>query len=261
MSNKAKERKVEILAPAGSMDSLRAAIGAGADAVYMGGSRFGARAFADNPDRKGMLAAIDYAHIHGRKLYMTVNTLLREDEMGEELRSYLKPYYEEGLDAVIVQDAGVMAFVSDEFPGLPIHASTQMSLTMAEGARCFENTPVTRLVNARELGLCELRRLRENSICVMPTVSSYYGSDRMFWRRAGYLDIYLRPLMSIDTRLNFKSRYDDYTLWESENLDEEYRNCANNSVEDSDVGKVRFNVRNPDMLELYAKPLAHSSYG
>ena len=107
----------------------------------------------------------------------------------------------------------------------------------------------------------QVRRLRENSICVMPTVSSYYGSDRMFWRRAGYLDIYLRPLMSIDTRLNFKSRYDDYTLWESENLDEEYRNCANNSVEDSDVGKVRFNVRNPDMLELYAKPLAHSSYG
>lgn len=163
MSNKAKERKVEILAPAGSMDSLRAAIGAGADAVYMGGSRFGARAFADNPDREGMLAAIDYAHIHGRKLYMTVNTLLREDEMGEELRNYLKPYYEEGLDAVIVQDAGVIEFVSDEFPGLPIHASTQMSLTMAEGARCFENTPVTRLVNARELGLCELRRLRENT--------------------------------------------------------------------------------------------------
>ena len=104
-------------------------------------------------------------------------------------------------------------------------------------------------------------RLRMNSVCVMPTVSSYYGNDRRFWRHAGYLDIYLRPLMSIDTRLNFKSRYDDYTLWESEKLDQEYRDCANNSVEDSDVGKVRFNVRNPDMLELYAKPLAKSSYG
>lgn len=163
MKAEKKDRKIEILAPAGSMDSLRAAIGAGADAVYMGGSRFGARAFADNPDREAMLEAIDYAHLHGRKLYMTVNTLLREEELKEELYHYLKPFYLEGLDAVIVQDMGVLRFVSREFPGLPIHVSTQMSLVMPEGVRCFEGYPVTRVVNARELGLSEIRRLREGT--------------------------------------------------------------------------------------------------
>ena len=156
-------RKIEILAPAGSMEGLRAAVGAGADAVYMGGSKFGARAFADNPDTDGMLSAIDYAHFYGRSLYMTVNTLLKPEEMGDELYRYLKPYYEAGLDAVIVQDAGVAEFVSREFPGLPIHASTQMSLTAAEGARSFRNYPVTRIVPARELGLDELKRLRAST--------------------------------------------------------------------------------------------------
>ncbi|MDE7298322.1 MAG: U32 family peptidase, partial [Lachnospiraceae bacterium] len=156
-------RKIEILAPAGSMEGLRAAIGAGADAVYMGGSRFGARAFADNPDTDGMLSAIDYAHFYGRSLYMTVNTLLKPEEMGDELYRYLKPYYEAGLDAVIVQDAGVVEFVSREFPGLPIHVSTQMSLTAAEGARSFRDYPVTRIVPARELGLDELKRLRAST--------------------------------------------------------------------------------------------------
>ncbi len=158
-----KSRKIEILAPAGSMEGLRAAVAAGADAVYMGGSRFGARAFADNPDMDGMLSAIDYAHFYDKKLYMTVNTLLKPDEMGDVLYRYLKPYYEAGLDAVIVQDAGVAEFVSREFPGLPLHASTQMSLVAAEGAECFQNYPVTRLVPARELGLSELKRLRAST--------------------------------------------------------------------------------------------------
>ena len=75
------KRQVEILAPAGSFDSMKAAVAAGADAVYMGGSRFGARAYADNPDEKGLLEAIDYVHLHGRRLYMTVNTLFKEDEL------------------------------------------------------------------------------------------------------------------------------------------------------------------------------------
>ena len=94
------KRQVEILAPAGSFDSMKAAVAAGADAVYMGGSRFGARAYADNPDEKGLLEAIDYVHLHGRRLYMTVNTLFKEDEL-EELENYMRPYYDRGLDGVI----------------------------------------------------------------------------------------------------------------------------------------------------------------
>ena len=96
------KKKVEILAPAGSFDSMKAAVAAGADAVYMGGSRFGARAYAENPDETGMLEAINYVHLHGRQLYMTVNTLVKEDEM-DDLYDYLLPYYQAGLDAVIVQ--------------------------------------------------------------------------------------------------------------------------------------------------------------
>ncbi|MEG0215374.1 MAG: U32 family peptidase, partial [Hungatella sp.] len=103
-----KRDQVEILAPAGSYESMVAAIAAGADAVYMGGNRFGARAYADNPDEAKMLEAIDYAHLHGAKLYMTVNTLVKEAELNE-LFSYLNPYYERGLDAVIVQDLGVFS--------------------------------------------------------------------------------------------------------------------------------------------------------
>ncbi|MEG0370160.1 MAG: U32 family peptidase, partial [Hungatella sp.] len=123
-----KRDRVEILAPAGSYESMVAAIAAGADAVYMGGNRFGARAYADNPDEAKMLEAIDYAHLHGAKLYMTVNTLVKEAELNE-LFSYLNPYYERGLDAVIVQDLGVFSYIRSHFPDLPIHASTQMTIT------------------------------------------------------------------------------------------------------------------------------------
>ena len=122
------ERKLEILAPAGSFESLKAAVAAGADAVYMGGSRFGARAYAKNPEGDLLLEAIDYAHLYGVKLYLTVNTLLKEQELSKELYEYLLPCYEHGLDAVIVQDLGVVQAVREWFPGLPVHASTQMTL-------------------------------------------------------------------------------------------------------------------------------------
>ena len=114
------KKKMEVLAPAGSFESMKAAVAAGADAVYMGGSRFGARAYADNPDEHGLLEAIDYVHLHGRRLYMTVNTLFKEEEMGE-LYQYLLPYYREGLDAVIVQDLGAMDFMCRNFPGINLH--------------------------------------------------------------------------------------------------------------------------------------------
>lgn len=113
------ERKqVEILAPAGSYESMTAAVNAGADAVYIGGSRFGARAYADNPDEETMIKAIDYVHLHGRRLYMTVNTLMKEKELAE-LDSFLTPYYEAGLDAVIVQDLGAFLHIRDHFRACP----------------------------------------------------------------------------------------------------------------------------------------------
>jgi len=154
--------KPEILAPAGSMEALRAAYSAGADAVYMGGSAFGARAYADNPEKEEMIEAIRYAHLRGKRLYLTVNTLVKEQEF-KALYEFLAPYYSAGLDAAIVQDVGVLRFLSREFPGLALHASTQMTLTGENGISLFEGYPVTRLVPARELSLQEITKLCKNS--------------------------------------------------------------------------------------------------
>lgn len=153
-----KKKRVEILAPAGSFDSMKAAVAAGADAVYMGGPRFGARAYADNPDEAGVLEAIDYVHLHGCRLYMTVNTLVKERELAE-LYGYLLPYYRQGLDAAIVQDMGVFSMIREYFPELPVHASTQMTVTGAEGAALMMQMGASRIVTARELSLEEIRRI------------------------------------------------------------------------------------------------------
>ncbi|MEE0692609.1 MAG: peptidase U32 family protein, partial [Lachnospiraceae bacterium] len=150
---------VELLAPAGSFESLKAAVHAGADAVYIGGSQFGARAYADNPDEEHLNEGINYCHLHGRKLYMTVNTLLKEDEMEQKLFSYLLPYYKNGLDAVIVQDFGVLELIRSSFPDMEIHGSTQMTVTSADGAELLKKIGVTRVVPARELSLSEIRTI------------------------------------------------------------------------------------------------------
>lgn len=152
--------RIEILAPAGSWESMAAAINAGADAVYMGGSRFGARAYADNPEEDRFLEAIDYAHLHGCRLYMTVNTLVKEREL-EDLGTFLAPYYKRGLDAVIVQDLGVFAYIRRRFPDLPIHASTQMTVTGYHGARIMKELGASRVVTARELSLEEIAKIRD----------------------------------------------------------------------------------------------------
>lgn len=156
-----KQQQVEILAPAGSYESMVAAIGAGADAVYIGGSRFGARAYADNLDEERLLEAIDYAHLHGCRLYMTVNTLVKEDEM-KDLFSYLAPYYKQGIDGVIVQDLGVLSYIRSHFPDLPIHASTQMTITGYLGAKALVDLGASRVVTARELSLNEISEIREH---------------------------------------------------------------------------------------------------
>ena len=135
--------KTELLAPAGSMEALKAAVSAGADAVYLGGAAFGARAYAKNLDEQEILSAIDYVHLRNRKLYLTVNTLLKEEELEEKLYPYLRLYYEQGLDAVIVQDMGVLKAVRSWFPDLDIHASTQMTVTGSAGARRVWYRPVS----------------------------------------------------------------------------------------------------------------------
>lgn len=152
------KKSVEILAPAGSFESMKAAVAAGADAVYMGGSRFGARAYADNPDEDRLLEAIDYVHLHGCRLYMTVNTLVKESELSE-LYAYLKPYYLRGLDAVIVQDMGVFSYIRKHFPGLAVHASTQMTITGPRGAELMRDMGASRIVTARELSLQEIAEI------------------------------------------------------------------------------------------------------
>lgn len=152
-------KSVEILAPAGSYESLKAAVSAGADAVYIGGTRFGARAYADNLEEEKLLEAIDYVHLHGRKIYMTVNTLLKDDEI-EGLYEYLLPYYRQGLDAVIVQDVGVLSFLRTHFPDMAIHISTQMTVVNALGAEFFKEQGAARIVPARELNLSEIRQMK-----------------------------------------------------------------------------------------------------
>lgn len=155
------EYKREILAPAGTYECFRAAINAGADAVYLGGSMFGARAFAGNFDREELIRAIRTAHLYGRKVYLTVNTLLRNDEM-EKLIEYITPYYEEGLDAVIVQDYGVFAVLRDTFPNLDLHASTQMTITGKYGAELLKSMGAARVVTARELSAAEIKDIHDN---------------------------------------------------------------------------------------------------
>ncbi|MGN1186883.1 MAG: peptidase U32 family protein, partial [Lachnospiraceae bacterium] len=154
-------RNAEILAPAGNYECFRAAINAGADAVYLGGSMFGARAFAGNFDEKELIEAIRTAHLYGRKVYLTVNTLLRGDEL-EGLADYIRPYYEAGLDAAIVQDYGVFAVLHKHFPELALHASTQMTITGRYGAQLLKNMGATRVVTARELSVAEIKNIHEH---------------------------------------------------------------------------------------------------
>lgn len=167
------EQIAELLAPAGSVETMYAAFAAGADAVYIGGSRFGARAYADNAESESLLDAIDYAHLHGKKLYLTVNTLLKEQEMNE-LYEYLLPFYCQGLDAVIVQDFGVFRRVREWFPDLAIHASTQMIMSGELSAEKLKELGATRIVTPRELSLNEIRSIHKS--CDLEIESFVHGA-------------------------------------------------------------------------------------
>lgn len=153
-------RRVELLAPAGSREALTGALSAGADAVYLGGEQFGARAYAENFSTEDILLALRQAHVLGRKIYLTANILTREEELPDLVR-FVKTLFEGGLDGVIVQDTGVLSALREACPGLPLHASTQMSVTSAEAVRYLRRYGVCRVVPARELSLQELRTLRQ----------------------------------------------------------------------------------------------------
>ena len=135
---------------------------AGADAVYLGGAMFGARAYANNLSQEELLRALDYAHLHDKKIYLTVNTLMKQQELEDRLLPYLEPFYKAGLSAVIVQDFGAFEAIKEAFPGLHIHASTQMTVTGAAGAKLLKEAGASRVVTARELSLREIRQIREH---------------------------------------------------------------------------------------------------
>ena len=153
-------KKVELLAPAGNVEAFYGAIHAGADAIYLGGSRFGARAYADNFSEEELVSCIRYAHLFQRKVYLTVNTLVKESEMSG-LYEYLLPYYKAGLDGAIIQDMGVFAYLREHFPGMELHGSTQMTITGEYGAAFLKEQGACRVVPARELSLAEIRRIKE----------------------------------------------------------------------------------------------------
>ncbi|MBQ9991682.1 MAG: U32 family peptidase [Lachnospiraceae bacterium] len=156
-------KKVELLAPAGNYEAFLGAIHAGADAVYLGGMKYSARAFADNFDEETLCKAISYAHLFGRKVYLTMNTLVKQSEF-REVYSFLLPFYLEGLDGVIIQDMGVMAYIKRHFPLLEIHISTQMAITGPYGAKVLKDMGASRIVPARELSLAEMIEIKKQEL-------------------------------------------------------------------------------------------------
>lgn len=157
-----KNSKIEILAPAGSLQALYAAVAAGADAIYLGGKQFNARAYATNFSEKEILAGIRFAHRHGVRIYMTMNTLLRDEEL-EEALAYAKEVYAQGVDALILQDIGLLSMIRRELPHMEVHASTQMTLHNQEGVAWAAEQGFQRVVLARELALAEIQKIAQTS--------------------------------------------------------------------------------------------------
>ncbi len=155
-------KKFELLAPAGSLEICKAVIEAGADAVYVGGEQFGARAYANNFSKEELLEALDFAHLRGKKIYLTVNTLFKNTEI-DKLYEYLLPFYERGLDAVIVQDIGALVCIHKWFPNIEIHTSTQMTITGVEGVRLLQELGVSRVVMAREMSIAEMKTIHDKT--------------------------------------------------------------------------------------------------
>ena len=154
--------KVELLAPAGSPEALRAAVQNGADAVYLGGRNFSARQYAGNFGEEELLESLRYCHIYGVKVYVTVNTLVHDREL-EEALEYLRFLYNSGVDAVIMQDIGLIRAASEIFPDLVIHGSTQMTLQNSPGIELLKKAGVKRVVLARETSLEDIAQIKKKT--------------------------------------------------------------------------------------------------
>lgn len=154
---------VELLSPAGEYSSFLGAINAGADAVYLAGNMYGARASAVNFSNEELIKAIRYAHLFNRKVFLTVNTLTKNNEL-ENLKDFLNPLYQSGLDAVIVQDIGVFKYIKETFKDLDIHVSTQAVVTSKYGAEFYKKLGAARVVLARELTLPEVKEITSTGI-------------------------------------------------------------------------------------------------
>lgn len=154
-------QKVELLAPAGSMESLYASINSGTDAVYLGGNKFSARASASNFDNENMKIAVDYCHSYGVKIYVTMNTILKESELSQAIK-YVGYLYEIGVDALIIQDLGLLKIIQENYKDFEVHASTQMTIHNGEGALYFKEKGFTRVVLSRELSLEEIRYISKD---------------------------------------------------------------------------------------------------
>lgn len=152
---------MELLAPVGGQEALKAAIENGADAVYLGGKMFSARSSADNFSLEELEEALNYAHLRGAKIYVAINTLVSNQEI-KELIFYVKSLQELGVDAVIVQDLGVLNLVRNTFPNLPVHVSTQMTVHNLEGVKFLEELGVKRVVLSRELSASEISYIKTN---------------------------------------------------------------------------------------------------
>lgn len=155
-----KMNKIEILAPAGSFESLYSAVRSGADAVYLGGKQFSARTSAQNFDADELKMAVAYCHIHGVKVYLTINTLIFDDEF-EQLRQAVVDAATADVDAVLVQNIGVARFIKSIVPDMPLHASTQMSVHTASGVKALYEMGFSRVVVSREMSKSELKKASE----------------------------------------------------------------------------------------------------
>jgi len=156
------QNKMEILSPAGNLETLKAAVSNGADAVYVGGKNFSARKNAVNFSNEELIEAVEFAHLHGAKVYVTFNTLIHDSELCEAFE-FAKFLYTIGVDAVIVQDLGLVHLIKKYFPDMEIHASTQMTLHNADGVRTIEKLGFKRVVLSRELSFDEIKSIKEKT--------------------------------------------------------------------------------------------------
>lgn len=199
---------VELLAPAGSMEALHAAINAGADAIYVGGNRFNARAYATNFGIEELKQAVQLCHLHGVRLFVTVNTVYKEDEIGA-LYDYLKELYLMQVDALIVQDEGLMHFIQRHFKDFEVHASTQCSIHNIDGIKHYEKMGLKRVVVARENSIEEIQEMKANTHCEIEAFVhgalcvSYSGQCYMSQMIGKEVQIVANVRSHVDYHINF----------------------------------------------------------